>query len=100
MFPNSPTATFTVEKIGEVPDMFYKGEKVIRQVNGTLDIRGTTVPLTFELEVRNDGNILNIVGRTTFSWEQLQIPVPSARSVLWVDDNVKVEILILGQPKP
>lgn len=69
------------------------------QVTGTLTIRGVEVPLVFDLEVRDDGDVLNILGKTTFTWEQLQIPVPTARSVLWVEDEVKVQILVLARPK-
>jgi hypothetical protein len=44
--------------------------------------------MSFDLEVRNHGDVLNVLGSTTFTWEQLQIPVPTARSVVSVDDEV------------
>ena len=99
MFPNSPVATFTVNDLGQVPEGFFTGDEVMGQVTGTLTIRGVEVPLVFDLEVRDDGDVLNILGKTTFTWEQLQIPVPTARSVLWVEDEVKVQILVLARPK-
>ena len=99
MFPNSPVATFTVDGLGEIPEGFSAGDEVTGQVAGTLSIRGVEVTLIFDLEVRDDGDVLNIRGRTTFTWEQLQIPVPTARPVLWVEDEVKVEVLILARPK-
>lgn len=99
MFPNSPVATFTVNDLGQVPEGFFTGDEVMGQVAGTLTIRGVEVPLVFDLEVRDDGDVLNILGKTTFTWEQLQIPVPTARSVLWVEDEVKVQILVLARPK-
>ena len=99
MFPNSPVATFTVDDLGQVPEGFFTGDEVMGQVTGTLTIRGVEVPLVFDLEVRDDGDVLNILGKTTFTWEQLQIPVPTARSVLWVEDEVKVQILVLARPK-
>ena len=99
MFQNSPIATFTVDDLGELPEGFVDGDEVAGQVTGTLSIRGVVVPLTFDLEVRDDGGVLNILGRTTFTWEQLQIPVPTARVVLWVADEVKVEILIQARLK-
>ena len=94
MFGDSPIATFTVDDVGEIPDGFYVGETVKSKVTGTLSIRGKGVPLTFELEVRNDGDTLHILGRTTFTWEELQIPRPTARIVVYVEDEVSVQILL------
>ena len=99
MFPNSPVATVTFDDLGEIPEGFLAGDEVTGQVTGTLSIRGVEVPLTFDLQVRDDGDVLNILGRTTFTWEQLQMQVPTARVVLWVEDEVKVEVLILARPK-
>ena len=59
-----------------------------------MSIRGVEVPLTFEIEARHDGSVVYVLGRTTFTWDQLQMPVPSARPVVSVDDEVKVEILL------
>ena len=57
------------------------------------------MPLTFDLEVRNDGDILNILGRTVFTWDQLQIPVPTTQVVVSVDDEVSVQLLVLAEPR-
>ena len=94
MFPNSPTASFTVDGIDDVVDSLSEGETITRSVEGTLGIRGIEVPLTFEVEARLDGNVLHVLGRTTFTWEQLEIPVPTARSVVSVADEVRVEVLL------
>ena len=99
MFPNSPVATVTFDDLSEIPEGFFAGDDVAGEVTGVLSIRGVDVPLTFEVEVRDDGDVLNILARTTFTWEQLQMPVPTARSVLWVDDEVRVEVLIQARPK-
>ena len=99
MFPNSPVATVTFDELGEIPEGFFAGDDVAGEVAGVLSIRGVDVPLTFDVEVRDDGDVLNILARTTFTWEQLQMPVPTARSVLWVDDEVRVEVLIQARPK-
>lgn len=100
MFPSSPVATFTVDDIGQVPEGFLDGDTVTAQVAGSLSIKGGDFPLSFDLEIRDDGDVLNILGRTTFTWDQLEIRVPSARSVLWVADEVQVEVLIQARPKP
>ena len=97
MFPDHPVATFTVESAGELPPEFSEGEQFERQAAGTLNVNGRDVPMTFELKVRNDGNVLNILGRTSFTWEQLDIPVPTARSVVRVAEEVFVQVLVIAE---
>ena len=97
MFPDHPVATFTVESVGELPPEFSEGEQFERQAAGTLNVNGRDVPMTFELEVRNDGNVLNVLGRTSFTWEQLDIPVPTATRVVYVADEVLVQVLVIAE---
>ena len=97
MFPDHPVATFTVESVGELPPEFSEGEQFERQAAGTLNVNGRDVPMTFELEVRNDGSVLNILGRTSFTWERLDIPVPTARSVVRVAEEVFVQVLVIAE---
>lgn len=94
MFPDSRTASFTVDGVDEVVDSLSEGETIARSVEGVLGIRGIEAPLTFEVEARLDGEVLHVLGRTTFTWEQLEIPVPRARSVVSVADEVRVEVLL------
>ena len=94
MFPDSRTASFTVDGVDEVVDSLSEGETITRSVEGVLGIRGIEAPLTFEVEARLDGEVLHVLGRTTFTWEQLEIPVPRARSVVSVADEVRVEVLL------
>ena len=97
MFPDHPTATFTVDAIAELPPEFESGDTFNHQVDGALDLNGQAFPISFDLEVRNDGDVLNVLGRTVFTWDQLQIPVPTARSVVWVEDEVDVQVLLVAQ---
>ena len=98
MFPNARTASFTVDSIDEVVDSLSQGKTITRSVEGTLDIRGIEAPLTFEVDARLDGEVLHVLGHTTFTWEQLEIPVPRARSVVSVADEVRVEVLLRATP--
>ena len=98
MFPNDPVASFTVDSVTELPAEFHSGVRFERPVSGTLNLKGENIPLTFDLEVRKDGDILNVLGRTVFTWEQVKIPVPSARSVVSIEDDVHVEILLVAEP--
>ena len=97
-FPDHPTATFTVgPHNAKPPSDFESGDTFSHQVNGTLDLNGQDFPISFDLEVRNDGDVLNVLGRTVFTWDQLEIPVPTARSVVWVEDEVDVQVLLVAQ---
>ena len=98
MFPSSPTASFTVDGIEGVAESLSEGETITRSVEGVLSIRGIEAPLTFEVEARLDGEVLHVLGRTTFTWEQLEIPVPTARSVVSLADEVRVEVLLRATP--
>ena len=104
MFPSHRIATFTVDDFAWISEDFLvgssAGETVTGQVSGSLSIRDVVVPLTFDVEARNDGVVVYILGRTTFTWDQLQIPKPSARPVVSVEDEVRVEVLLRAEPRP
>jgi len=98
MFPNSPVAVFTVGNLDDLPPEFYSGETFTRQVSGSLNVNGGDFPLTFDLEIRNDGDMLNILARTVFTWDQLGIRVPNIRNIVSVEDEVSVRLLLIAEP--
>ena len=98
MFPDHPTATFTLGDMGPLPLGFTKGDVVEAQVTGMLNIRGIDVLLTFEIEARDDGDSLFILGRTSFTWADFGMSTPTAVLVVSVEDEVKVEVLIAAKP--
>ena len=98
MFPQHPVASFTLDSVTELPDEFDSGDTFQRAVSGTLNVKGADFPISFDLEVRNDGDLLNVLGRTVFTWQQLDVPVPTARSVVSIEDKVHVEILLVAKP--
>lgn len=99
MFRNSPVAIFTVNDLAELPPEFFSGETFASQVTGVLNVNGVDFPLTFDLEIRNDGDVLNVLGRTSFTWDQLQIPVPNIRNIVTVEDEVSVQLLLVAKPQ-
>ena len=98
MFGEHPTGVVTVTGMDELPSGFTSGETVTTEVESELLIRGVTAPLTFEVEARDEGSEISILGRTTFTWDDLQMQKPSARSVVSLDDEVKVEVLLSARP--
>ena len=97
MFPNDPIATFTLPDAGPLPGEFTSGETASGEITGELEIKGFRAPITFEIEARDDGDVVYILGRTTFTWDQLEIPPPNL-SFVQVQDEVHVEILIAARP--
>lgn len=98
MFGGNRFGTFTLVDILEPPEAFVKGEVATISVTGKLEIIGVELPLTLDVEARDDGRVINILGRTTFTWEEFKIPVPRARSVISVEDEVRVEVLLVARP--
>ena len=98
MFAGYEVATFTVEAPSPLPDGFASGNEITAQATGTLDIRDVQVPITFEIQARDDGSALFILGRTTFTWDELSITKPTARSVVSLEDEVRVEIVLSAKP--
>ena len=99
MFPNDPIATFTVTDLGELPNPLPPGEVITREVAGELAIHGVVKPLTFAVEARRDPDALFILGRTTFTWDELEIPPPNIPGRIQVKDEVRVEVLLSAVPQ-
>ncbi len=98
MFAEHPTGVVTVKGMSDLPSGFTSGETVTTDVESELLIGEVTTPLTFEVEARDDGSEISITGRTTFTWDDLQMTKPSARSVVSLDDEVKVEVVLSASP--
>ena len=90
MFPDHPTATFTVDGDRAFPDGFTDGDEVMTQVEGTVNIRGMEFPLTFDITARDDGDVVRLLGETTFTWADLGMDEPRAGIVVWVAEEVRV----------
>ncbi len=99
MFPGQPSAGVAFGDLTPLPDGFANGDEVTTEVTGTLNINDMDVPLTFEITARDDGNEVFVLGRSTFTWDQIGEPVPTARSVVSVEDEVRVEVLLALTPQ-
>ena len=99
MFPGQPSASVAFGDLTPLPDGFANGDEVTTEVSGTLTINGMDVPLTFEVTARDDGDKVFVLGRSMFTWDQIGEPVPTARSVVSVEDEVRVEVLLALTPQ-
>ena len=98
MFPDDPKANFTLLDIGALPQGFPEGKEVKAQIAGTLNIRGAEFPLGFNVTVQDKGDVITILGRTRFSWDDLGISPPTAGLVLTLGDEVEVRIALTVKP--
>ncbi len=100
LFPDTPEAVVTVAEIPSLPDSFFEGEEISGQLDGSLRIGENETPLVFDVTARRDGMTINILGKTAFTWEQLGLRKPTARSVVFLGDEVRVEVLLVARPAP
>ena len=99
MFPGQPAASVSFGDLTPLPGGFTNGDRVTTEVSGTLNINDMDVPLTFAIEARDDGDTVFVLGRSMFTWDQIGEPVPTARSVVSVEDEVRVEVLLALTPQ-
>ncbi len=100
LFPDTAEAVVTVDELPDLPDGFSNGEETTGQLDGSLQIGDTITPLVFDVTARNDGSTINILGLTTFTWEELGIEKPTARQVVFLADEVRVQVLLVAQAAP
>ena len=98
MFPDHRTATFTVSDLGDLPNPLPEGEEITRQVQGELSIKGVTKPIIFDVVARKDPDKLFVLGRTNFTWSDLELPPPNIPGRIEVKDEVRVEVLLSAVP--
>ncbi len=97
MFPDTRTATVTVDQLPDLPESFFDGEVTTGSLTGSLQIGDRVTPLTFDVEARHDGSVVNVLAKTTFTWEQLGIATPIAGPVAYLADEVRVQVLIVAR---
>ncbi|MBI4220908.1 MAG: YceI family protein [Chloroflexi bacterium] len=98
MFPRDRTAVMTVGDVTPLPEGFIDGQEVKTRVEGALKIRGVETQLVFDIEARDDGDVVYVVARSSFTWADIGMTAPKAQSVVWVDDTVHVEVLLALRP--
>jgi hypothetical protein len=98
MFPDNRFAEFIVDLAMPLPKEFSLGQEVTRQVPGTLKIKAADASLVFDITAQDLVEQISISGRTIVTWEQLKMPKPTARSVLSVEDNIKVHVELVIRP--
>ena len=92
-----PTATFKLTEpidFGEAP---ADGEKITASATGDLTLRGVTKSVTFDVEARKTGNVIEVSGNIPIVFADYDIPSPS-RPGIDVKDNGEMEFLLTFNP--
>ena len=96
MFPDTPTATVTFDQLPDLPQGFFDGEETEGMLDGSLQIGETVTPLTFDVIARHDGTVINVLGKTTFTWDELGLAKPVFGPVTYLAEEVRVQVLIVA----
>ena len=97
MFPNTPEATVTFDQLPDLPQNFFDGEETEGTLDGSLQIGDTVTPLTFDVIARHDGSVINVLGKTTFTWDELGLGKPVFGPVAYLADEVRVQVLVVAR---
>lgn len=92
-----PTATFTLTQpidLGSVP---ADGAVVESKATGDLTLRGTTRPVTFDVQARRTGDSAEISGAIPITFEEWDIPNPSFATIT-TEDHGELELLLKLTP--
>ena len=99
LFGQHPTGVFILTDATPLPDGFADGDTVTTQITGSMELLGQTIPMTFDIEARDDGDVVLILGKATFTWADLGVATPSSPAVVSVEDEVRVNVLISARPQ-
>ena len=92
MFPDNRTAILEVPPIETLPKGFETGVEVSTKIASILKIKGNDIPVDFDIVAIDSGDHISITGKTIVTWDQLKMPVPTARAVLSLEDEIRVEV--------
>ena len=85
---NFPTATFTLTapiELGAVP---ADGTPVTTTASGELTLRGTTNPVTVDVQAQKNGDTIQVVGSTDIVFADYGIPRPEAPGITTQDHGL------------
>jgi polyisoprenoid-binding protein YceI len=98
IFNADPTVTFVVDNLSGLPTSYQPGDTVSLTVVGTATVRGVSKPITFAVDGKFDGDELQLLGTTDFTWADFNIDPPNIQNIVQVHENVHIEVLIIARP--
>ena len=83
-----PTATFTLTAPIELGGVPADGTPVAATATGDLTLRGTTRPVTLEVQAQKNGDTIQVVGSTDIVFADYGIPLPDAPGITTQDHGL------------
>lgn len=85
---NFPTATFVLTSPIELGDIPADGVPITASATGDLTLRGTTRPVTFDVQAQKNGEEIQVVGSTDIVFADFGIPDPSGPGISTQDHGL------------
>jgi polyisoprenoid-binding protein YceI len=93
-----PIATFVPTEIAGLPETYAPGETLTFQVTGDLTIRETTLPVTFDVTAKLDGDTLSGTAETTILMSDFGIGPITIAGILGTEDTIKLTFNFVARP--
>lgn len=91
-----PSATFTAKALTGMPKEFTATDAVM-EMTGTLDLHGVQKEVTWELKVKQDGEILSGLGTVKFKFSDFGIKKPDIGGFVTVEDEVTLQVQLFAK---
>ncbi len=92
-----PYAEFVIERVEGFPLSYQEGEEVALKVVGTMTIRETSRPLTFDVRARYGGGTLTGVAHATFRLTDFGLSPPNIAGVVTVEDEMRLQVVLIAR---
>jgi len=95
-----PYAEFVIERVDGFPIEYQEGQEVSLQISGTMTIRGTSRPMTFDVQARYGGGVLTGVAHATFRLTDFGLSPPNIAGFVTVEDEMQLQVVLVAQLQP
>ena len=94
---NFPTSTFTLTQPIELGTIPAEGETITASATGDLTLRGTTLPVTFDVQARLNAGNIEVDGSIPIVFADWGIPNPSFGPATTADNGLLEFLLVFSQ---
>ena len=91
-----PKATMTIDSLTGFPAGYSGGKEVQMTMTGSMTIRETTKPVTWQVFARQGGDFLTAIADTDFKMTEFGVNPPNA-SITRVEDGVHVQVTLIAK---
>ncbi|WP_374711881.1 YceI family protein [Symbiobacterium terraclitae] len=93
---NHPRAIYRISGAEGNP-VLAEGQEVPIKLQGTMTVKGTDKPLTFDGTAKLEGDTLTLTATATFDMTEFGVNPPNIANFVAVEDEVKLTVTFVGQ---